>query len=513
MRQDQKATFFLEQIDRVKRWWWVLVVGPCFGLGAGIVAYEYLPKTYEATTRILVSPPQIDQEFVRSTVTDDMSLRLQSLHEAVLSRPYMQKLMQEVFGVPENQVAREKLMAKIRRRLETRVTSADYRRGGGLFELMYRDEDPQRAARVVNLLAQTYISENIRMRTEQVESTTDTLQLLADEALSRLRTKETEIAEFKRLHLYELNEHLGANLQLLSGRRADLEANTRQSRILEDRLQTLRAQKEQALLISAETGTTIEETAVDPTMARIATLQRELQALLTRYTKDHPTVRATRTQLDDLIASRASSTVGSTESDAATTSATQAPLTSFDIEMRATEREIARLRQERRRVEQDLELYQRRVENTPQVEQQLAELTKGYDILDSQYREYQEKVEAARGSLRVEQTRKGERFEVVEEAMPTAIPASPNRVKLYLAAIVAGFGLFVLPVVLKGIISPRVVSEAGLRGMIEVPLLVSINEVASNRLRKTRRARALWNVAASVAALAALSALINVFHA
>src|SRR5436190_8323413 len=100
MSSGSNATIVLEVVDRLRKSWWTVVAGLCIGLACAVVALHYLPRTYKASTLIFVAPQSVPQEFVRSTVTDDMSIRLQSLRESVLSRPYLVKLVQQYLGHP-----------------------------------------------------------------------------------------------------------------------------------------------------------------------------------------------------------------------------------------------------------------------------------------------------------------------------------------------------------------------------------------------------------------------------
>ena len=68
--------------------------GPSAGPSGSIIALQHLPKVYEASTTILVVPQQIPQEYIRSTVTDDVMIRMGALQREVLSRPYLERLVE-----------------------------------------------------------------------------------------------------------------------------------------------------------------------------------------------------------------------------------------------------------------------------------------------------------------------------------------------------------------------------------------------------------------------------------
>ena len=61
-------TVLLEIVDRLMRHWWTIVAGVCLGTTGALGAMHYLPKVYEARTKIFVAPQKIPQDFVRTTV-------------------------------------------------------------------------------------------------------------------------------------------------------------------------------------------------------------------------------------------------------------------------------------------------------------------------------------------------------------------------------------------------------------------------------------------------------------
>src|SRR6185503_481226 len=220
--QGSPTSMAFEILDDVLRSWWTVVAGICIGLAAGVVAMHYAPKKYEASTKIFMAQPKIPTEYVRSVVTDDTALRLAAVKEAVLSRPYMLRLIETTFGAPESEEAAENLMNDVRGRMEVTVLPNLF-----VFVLSYRDSDPKRAANVVNTLADLYTKQNSQFRAERAKETTETLQGFAHDAKSELQAKDKLIADFKAQHLYDTAEQLQANLQLHASRQKDLETTTR----------------------------------------------------------------------------------------------------------------------------------------------------------------------------------------------------------------------------------------------------------------------------------------------
>ena len=140
----------LELVDRLARSWWTIVAGLCLGLAGSVLAMRYLPKTFDAATKILVSPPTISQDLVKSTAGDDMEFRFAALKEAVLSRPYMLTLIEKTYGPQKSAAETERKIQDIRGRVTVQVEryggSGGYGDRAGMFSLGFRDSDAKRAA-------------------------------------------------------------------------------------------------------------------------------------------------------------------------------------------------------------------------------------------------------------------------------------------------------------------------------------------------------------------------------
>jgi polysaccharide chain length determinant protein (PEP-CTERM system associated) len=494
-------TILLEIGDRILRSWWTIVAGLCLGATCAVAAMHYLPKVYEATTKIFVAPQRIPQDFVRTTVVDDISLRMASLEQAVLSRPYLSKLIEAEFQpVPDSEEGMERLVQTIRARVEVLVSS-------GVFEIAYRDVDPARAARVANTLAGLYIQENSRYRTKRAEEATSTVQDFATRVRKELDAQEKKIAQFKQDHLYETKDRQDANLQMLNSRQKELESKEIQ---LANAREGLRAIAELEALPDTTSSTSAPTVSILPGENRVSALERELKVLQLRYSDEHPQVRAKRRELEEARAAaipgeaRAGSS-GSVATAPGPSETARGQRAALAAQVRDLEADVKSLRAE-------IAVYENRIERTPQVELALSELSKGYDVLQEQYHSYQTKVEAAKSAQEMEETRKGEQFEVIERALPPALPVQPAPMQVFGLALVSGLLAFVGPIVLTALLKPAINSEQGLRAIApEIPVLVAIPRLrVPDTLRRDSRRR-LKNFGLSIASAAVLAVAVLIW--
>jgi hypothetical protein len=148
-----------------------------------------------------------------------------------------------------------------------------------------------------------------------------------------------------------------------------------------------------------------------------------------------------------------------------------------NVETKTTAEEIATLNNQ-------IALYQKRIENTPRREQELALITRDYETTREMFRSLLSKRGEAGIAADLEQRQKGERFRIIEPASMPERPAGPNRLRLLLAGLVLGLGASAIAVVIaeQADTSYRTVEEV--RSSVPVPVLSTIPRIATDRDRR-----------------------------
>ncbi|MBW2015023.1 MAG: protein GumC, partial [Deltaproteobacteria bacterium] len=85
-------------------------------------------------------------------------------------------------------------------------------------------------------------------------------------------------------------------------------------------------------------------------------------------------------------------------------------------------------------------LYQRRVENTPQRQQELLSLTRNYKNIQETYNSLLKRRLEADIASNMEKRQKGEQFRIIDPARLPDKPLSPDMKKLFLMCVAAGLG-------------------------------------------------------------------------
>ena len=492
----------LEGFTKILKSWWTVVAGISLGIAVATIALQYLPRIYQADTTVLVIPPQIPESLMRSTVTDDMSMRLRALREAVLSRNYMEQLINEIYGEDLSAEAVDGLTRSISGRMEVTALRIDPRQGGGVFQLSFRDDDPVRVAAVVNRLTRLYIDQNVRFRTVQAAGTEDTIRTLLSEVEATMKEQEAEIADFKERHLYETQDHSSANLQLLNGRQSDLEANLERKSEVRDDLDLLNVQKDQADWTAM--NTIGSDRILDPRSVQLRRLQDELKNLEARYSDSHPDVVKKRQELAAFL--NTASVPGSSDESGDEPSILISPTLLAQIS--GLEKELERLDADEVRIRKNIAAYTRRIENTPRVAQELTGMNQVYEVVRAQYINYREKLENARAAKEIEANQQGERFEIIQEAVAPFRPISPVPIMVYAVSVAAGLFLCIFPLLIRMFLSPVVYSESGLKDKTETPVLVSIPRIRTPEFDHEGRNVFIKNLAWSFMSILAGAAVV-----
>ncbi|ANM31180.1 hypothetical protein ABI59_18800 [Acidobacteria bacterium Mor1] len=507
MSNDAKKAQILELLDRLFRSWWTVVAGICIGLAGALISLNHTPKVYEASTTIFVAPRAIPGKVVQETVIDDMGLRMSSLRDAVLSRPYLQKLVEEAFVPPrrsEEEV--EMLIAQIRGRVSVKVARA-------AFEISYKDQNPAKAATVANFLADQYIEENANYVKETAADATALIQEMADRVRAELDIKESQIASYRSAHAHETDQERETNMRMLESRQRDLENQMKELKAAQIRLRALsEIEADTDWLTMKPTAETSAGSADGEVITpEITEIQSELSDLRRRYADKHPDVQAKMRELDEAKkAAKASGPV--VAEDRATISDTAIALGRMDDPVEdqrpALEREVQAIQSKVDAIEADILVYEARLSATPRVEQRLAELSKGIKVQQRQYEDYLTQLEGAKSAEMVHEASKGERFEIIERAVVPRVPVQPVPMMVIGIGLAIGLVAFVGPLALKELSNPIVRSETGLAVLDDLPVLATIPRVATPSTAKAKRMFYMRNIGLSAASVLALVAVI-----
>ena len=105
-----------------KRKLWVLFF-LLLGLIVGWLAWEWLPRKYQAITMILVEPQKVPSDYVKTTVTSTVAERLRTIEQQITNRENLERIILELDLYLEYRrtVPMERVVRRARRALKVRV--------------------------------------------------------------------------------------------------------------------------------------------------------------------------------------------------------------------------------------------------------------------------------------------------------------------------------------------------------------------------------------------------------
>jgi polysaccharide chain length determinant protein (PEP-CTERM system associated) len=420
----------------LRRHLWVIVIPT---LLLPVVAYLVslaLPERYTSQTLVLVEQPRVPTQFVPTVVTDQLNERLQTMQQQILSRTRLQPII-EKFGLYREDVAQkvpmEDLIGRMRQSIQvTPVKPVTTVRQGEIpgFTISFEADNPRMAQLVCQEITSMFIAENLKLRTERAEGTTEFLQKQVEEAKQKLDEKDARLAEFKRKYLGQLPGQEQVNMNILMGLTQQLEAvNQLLTRTHQDKTYA-ESQLDQQIAAweAAQVGSnplTLEQ--------QLAALQTQLLTMESRYTPDHPDMiklKADIAQMKKKIdENNAAAKAKPADKDKADLAKMNEPpniqqlrnlIHGYDLTIQEKTRDQERLQDQ-------IRTYRARVEISPLVEQQYNEITRDFATAQGFYDELLRKKSQSAVAADLERQQQSEQFRLWDPPNLPEKPTFPNR--------------------------------------------------------------------------------------
>jgi polysaccharide chain length determinant protein (PEP-CTERM system associated) len=503
----------------IRRRWWILL--PLFVCWATVWGCSWLlPSTYQSDALILVEQQKVPEQYVIPNVTVGLQDRLQSMTQQILSRTRLQATIDRFHLYPRRTGLRGLLGSGDPVELMRKDIQIDLVQPPGhpneltAFKIRYSTGSPELAQQVNSGLTSLFIEENLKSQQQLSESTTAFLENQLTAARAKLEEQEAKVRAFKAQHLGDLPSQLETNVQILSGLQAQLQSTQRgldgakqQKLYLESLLQQYR---------SAQAAQTTPDSATTPPDAlgkQLQDLHRRLAEARSLYTDNYPDVVALKDeiakteklkkQIEDEIASNQKTDEqddDNSRSPEGTQPGTPTAMMQIQSQLKANQFEIQNYQQREKILESQISTYQARLNLTPATEQQMAEVSRGYEESKSNYNSLLQKQMQSQLATSLQQRQQGEQFRLIDPASLPEKPSAPNHLLVSLGGLAAGLAVGCGLTMLLEIINVRVWHENELEGLIPVRVLVSIPHLGTPG-EQERVARTLWMERGAVAAM------------
>ena len=498
------------QIVRRRRWWLVLPVIVCWS--AVWTVTLFLPAVYRSESLILVEQQKVPEHYVVPNVAADLQERLQSMTQQILSRTRLRHIIDDLrlYASDRSRFGPDELVDRMRKDIKIELVETPNRPEElTAFRIYYSGSDPRLTQQVTSALSAFFIDENLRARERQSEDTTDFLGTQLQEARKHLEEQEAKLREFKGQHLGELPTQLTSNLQILAGLQTRLQdADERLDRAEQQKvyLNSLLSQY-QALskqIRAGEKGSSASPPALDDELDH---LKRELADLQAQYTDEHPDVIKMKEEIakteqlrkqieDDLTKPKDASASDDLVELRGADLRTGSPVLEIRSQIKVNELEIQDRKREIKELEQSVDQYKGRLNQTPVREQQLADITRDYDQSRANYESLLAKSNQSELATNLEKRQQGEQFRIIDPPNLPLKPFWPNRLQLSLFGLGAGIVLGIAGAAVVESADDRVHQEKDLGDVARLPVLGIVPPLLT-QAEKTQRS---WRARAEVVA-------------
>ena len=449
---------------------WLIVLCLVVGWAAGTIAGWVLPQKYRSETVILIEQQKIPEHYVESNIAQDLQQRLQSMSEQILSRTRLVALIEKfnLYGTGGTPRDPEALVERMRKDIKIEMITAEGRRDLlTAFKVSYSAERPELARDVTKELTSLFISENLQTREQLSEDTTSFLQSQLTEARQSLADQEEKLRQFRIQHAGELPEQLQSNLQILGGLQIQLQAANDTLSQSEQRNLYLRSLLHQYQVTGAPaTAESFKSGAPLTTQGKLAALRAQLADLQGKYTDRYPDIQRVKQQIAELEAEQtkepATTTADANANATGVTVEDSSPIMQLRSELSANEFQIQSEKSKIKRLEQQVELYQSRLNETPEREQQASAVTRDYDQSRTYYETLLSKKLQSEMATNLEKRQQGEQFRTIDPPSLPMRPYWPNRLALSLAGLAGGLAVGLVIAVLMELASPKISHESDL---------------------------------------------------
>lgn len=468
------------------RWLGVVVAWVVGVVGAGAVFVT--PDQYQASARIYVDTESILKPLLSGLVVQaNTEQQIAVLSRTLISRPNMEKLvrMADLDLRLKSAKDKEALIEDLTKTLKIKSIGRD-----NLYTLEYRDPDPETARKVVQSLTTIFVESSLGGK----QADTDTARKFVGEQIKiyqqKLEAAEARLKEFKLKNIeLRLDSDKGSTARIteIGNNLNQARLELREAENSRDAIKRELAGESPVLL--PDTPGTESSVSIPEIDGRIETQTRNLDALLQRFTENHPDVVGARRIIKELneqkrqeIAVRKKAAVAN---PAAASLHANAAYQQMRVSLTESEATIASLRV---RVAEYESRYRRALESmklAPQVEAEYAQLNRDYEIHKKNYDSLSQRREEAAISEGMSAVSGVADFRLIDPPRASSKPVAPDRPVLLPLVLLAALATGLAASFGASQLRPAFFDSHTLRDVTEMPLLgvISMQATPASQIR------------------------------
>lgn len=465
----------------------LLAIGTFAAVLAAAVSFAiYLPDIYQGQALVLIERP-VDENIVRGADTEpgELESRLHIIKQEILSRDRALALINRFHLYPTlmTRGAFDDALNQMRNDVEVNPSGPEQVSGKVKtvsFTLKYTSDSAKTAADVTNAIAAFYVAQNESMRSQSAMGTLEFLRQQLAEAKAQLDRQDAAITQFTTRYTGQLPQQVGINLASVERMNTQLRLNGEQQlRLIEQREKLMEGLQDPTNVARAENPDATPE--MIDRLKQIEKVKDDLAQMQSRFTSKHPDVIRLQEQLTDLEAQQKQDEAAlhrNLQAAQVAAAASQAAADDAKAPRRRTiesiDGEIAKLKEEEQTLRATIASFEQRLEGAPEREQEFSLVTRDRQVAKDLYDSMLKRYDEAQLAASLESDRQGERFRVLENALPPEGPTGPNRLRLILMGLLLAMAAGVAMVLTAEQFDASFHGVDEVREFTSVPVLVSI---------------------------------------
>jgi polysaccharide chain length determinant protein (PEP-CTERM system associated) len=505
---------YIDLVRRHKGW----IFGPfLFTLVASVVGVYLYPDSYSSQAVIKIVPQQVPQNMVQSAINQQMSDRINSMAQTIMSRTVLTTIINS-FGLYQRERSRmpiEDVIEQMKKNIAIQPVASSTGTADRIpaFAVSFSYENRLLAQRVVQDLVSRFIDENIRNRSNATFQTTQFIKDQVDDAKKELDAAEDKLASYRMQNNGKLPDQVDSNMRQMAALQSQAAyLSARISSANQEKLQmesNIRIFKDQMSNLTKDA--TQLQNSPEHKSQRLTDAEHELTnwenqlAVLRQHYKDTfpdvqnaiARVEGERKKLAEIQAEEKANKAdvpppsGAAQQTVRESRDLEASIRRFQSAIEARDLDLQDSTKELKRVNDAIKGFQGRMETIPLGEKQYADLMRDRDLIKEKFIDLSGKLGKAEIAQEMEGRKQGETLELLDPASLPTTPTEPKRPLI--VSIGAALGLL-LGIVIAG---AREMKDTSLKNLKDVRAYTQMAILGSVPLLENdfvvrRRRRLAW---------------------
>lgn len=466
--------------------WMAVAVAWVVALAGALVVWV-VPERHEARARVYVDTQTVLRPMmVGLAFQPDIDQQVRMLGRTLISRPNVERLVNNpAIGLEKMEPGQlDAQIESLMKSIKVELTG-----GNNLYAISYRDKDPVRARKLVEVLVGMFMESGLDSKRKDSAEASRFIDEQIQLYEGKLTEAENRLKDFKLKNMSvaaTTNQDFFARIQVLTDDVNRLRVALGAAEQSRDATRRELATEEPNLPVSAASAVSLTPDLDN----RIETQKRQLDEMLRRYTEEHPDVLTTRriiSQLEDQRRRELDALKSSNTAVRRAAAATNPVFQRLRLNLAEAEANVASLRSQLGTQQARLEEIRAQSNKVPQAEAELVQLNRDYEIMRRNYDQLVQRREAASLGVKIDQTSSMADFRLIEPPRVLPTPVFPSRIQLALGVMLLAVASGIAVAYTQTLLNPVFSSERELREFTKRPVLGSLLKVEDPRDRDLER--------------------------